>query len=104
MLEFAGITELKQKDIVQFLLDLMAYKTEEFKPRFMTIGMRKEIHQPGSLIAVEMKKSANGEVSQPNFKDLKKGIGIAIIGNYFFQNYEDYQKTLQELGDIWIND
>ena len=60
VLEFAGITKLNQKNIVQFLLDLMLYKTEEFKPQFLTVGIRKEIHHPSSLIVVEKKKSSNG--------------------------------------------
>lgn len=104
VLEFSGITKLKQKNIVQFLLDLMLYKTEEFKPQFLTLGIRKEIHHPSSLIAVEKKKSSNGEIRQTNFKNLKNGVEVAFIGDYFFQNYVDYQKTLQELVDIWIND
>lgn len=104
ILEFSGITKLKKQNIVQFLLDLMLYKTEEFKPQFLTLGIRKEIHHPSSLIAVEKKKSSNGEIRQTNFKNLKKGVEVAFIGDYFFQNYTDYQKTLQELVDIWINE
>lgn len=104
VLEFAGITKLNQKHIVQFLLDLMLYKTEEFKPQFLTVGIRKEIHHPSSLIVVEKKKYSNGEIRQIDFKGLEKGVKVALIGDYFFQNYVDYQKTLQELVDIWINE
>lgn len=104
VLEFSGITKLKQKDIVQFLLDLMSYKSEGFQPQFLTVGIRKEIHHPGSLIAVKKKKYANGEIGQTSFKNLKKGVEVAIIGDYFFQSYTDYQTTLQGLVDIWINE
>ena len=45
-----------------------------------------------------------GEIRQIDFKGLEKVVKVALIGDYFFQNYVDYQKTLQELVDIWINE
>lgn len=103
VLEFKGKTNLEQKEIVQFLIDLISYKTKKFRPLFLTVGLRKEIHQPSILIVVEMKKSESGELRYTEPKSLKTLGNVALIGDYFFQNYEDYQRTLQELVDIWIN-
>lgn len=103
ILEFEGKTQLEQKEIVHFLLELTSYKTETFKPQLLTIGIRKEKYQPCSLIVVEKKRAVSGEVRQAIFKNFNEGVEIAIIGDYFFQSYEDYQKTLQRLVGIWIN-
>lgn len=51
-----------------------------------------------------MKKSNNGEIKRAGLNNAEVWGNVAILGDYFFKNYVEYQNTLQDLVDIWIND
>lgn len=104
VLEFSGETSLSQKEIVQFLLNLIGYKKNKFEAKCVTIGIQKKKKSPATLFALEMKKSNNGEIKRAGLNNAEVWGNVAILGDYFFKNYVEYQNTLQDLVDIWIND
>lgn len=104
VLEFVGKTHLEQKEIVQFLLDLIGYKKKMFQPELLTVAISKNKGEKPIVIATNMRQMDNGEIISGDLKEHSKAGTIAVLGDYYFRTYDNYQATLQNLVDIWVNE
>lgn len=104
VLEFVGKTHLEQQEIVQFLLDLIGYKKKMFQPELLTVAITKKKGEKPILIVANMKQDDNGEIISEDLKKTSKAESVAILGDYYFRTYDNFQSTLQNLVDIWVNE
>lgn len=104
VLEFGGKTQLESKELVQFLLDIIGYEKKNFLPELLTVAITKKKGEKPILIASNMIQDANGEIISEDLKRGSKAESVAILGDYFFRTYDNFQETLQNLVDIWVNE
>lgn len=104
VLEFGGKTALESKELVQFLLDIVGYKKKSFQPELLTVAITKKKGEKPLLIAANMRQGDHGEIVSEDLKNSSKTESVAILGDYFFRTYDNFQETLQSLVDIWVNE
>ncbi|MGX2947092.1 hypothetical protein [Enterococcus alishanensis] len=105
VLRFVGNTHLTDKELLDFLLQIVSYRPEkEFIPKLVTIALYKSSKNDPILWEVDMEQSADGSIQRPNFLALTKNGHYSVIGDYYFTDYYIYQERLTELARIWIDD
>lgn len=104
VLEFGGKTRVARKELVQFLLDIIGFKKRMFHPELLTVAVTKKEKEKPIVIAASMRQNKNGEIIRDDLKSSTTQESLAILGDYYFKTYDEYQTTMQCLADIWVNE
>lgn len=98
---FSIKTDINDKNILEFLMKLIDYKANSFNSRLCKAYLAKYKDEKLSFVIHDVKSINHKVYNLDLFNSESKN--FALLGEYYFTNYWDFQKEMTRLAHIWID-